>query len=163
MLVNGMSLWPPTDGACVAPDLNWSVMVKAGTRRDVGLKVNFQHHPSFYLIVERHNFQILILYIVNDCSCNLSMEIIPVEAYFWWTISAEFVTWSSIFAMVMEWKISAIYCISMVKKNVYFTFVGNLLFWLRVNYDNFDTGLVYFQDEIFHLVSWWPGVGWVPV
>ena len=33
-----MSLWPPTDGACVAPDLNWSVMVKAGTRRDVGLK-----------------------------------------------------------------------------------------------------------------------------
>ena len=39
----------------------------------------------------------------------------------------------------------------------------NLLFWLRVNYDNFDTGLVYFQDEIFQLVSWWPGVEWVPV
>ena len=55
--------------------------------------------------------------------------------------------------MVMEWKISAIYCISMVNKNVYFTFVSNLLFWLRVNYDNFDTGLVYFQDEIFQLVS----------
>ena len=33
-----MSLWLPTGGACVAPDLNWSVMVKAGTRRDVGLK-----------------------------------------------------------------------------------------------------------------------------
>ena len=55
--------------------------------------------------------------------------------------------------MVMEWKISAIYCSRVDKKNVYFTFVSNLPFWLRVNYDIFDTGLVYFQDEIFQLVS----------
>ena len=43
--LNGMSLWAPTDGACVAPQLNWAVMVKAGTWRDVDLKFSFQCHP----------------------------------------------------------------------------------------------------------------------
>ena len=49
--------------------------------------------------------------------------------------------------------IAAIHYISMVKKNVYYTFVSNLLFLLRVTHNNFDIGLVYFRDEIFQLVS----------
>ena len=51
----------------------------------------------------------------------------------------------------MEWKISAIYCISMVKNNVYFNFVSNLLFRLRLNYDNVILELYIFKMRYF---SW---------
>ena len=124
LLVNGMSLWPPTDGACVAPDLKWSVMVEAGTRRDIGLKVSFQHYLSFNLIVEWNTFQILILYVVNElfmqliCG-NYSGKSIFLVGYLGWICHVEF--------QYLQWSWSGKYQLFIVLVCVKRTFISLLL------------------------------------